>query len=113
MRCSGALVAIILRIFYKHVLGHTGIKEEGCMLPEDVLVALRSSGLPEDEIGLRESLEAHAPGWELFRLTPAAAKRWKCRYRLLMGAGYYDGQTAAEAYARALLALVHPIEGRQ
>ncbi|SRR5579884_1156619 len=74
------------------------------MLPEEVLSALRSHGLPEDEVGLREALEARVPGWELFCLTPAAAKRWKCRYRLLMGAGYYDGQTAAEAYARALLA---------
>lgn len=73
-------------------------------LPDDVLIALRAHALPEDEVGLRVALDAYALGWELFRLTPAAAKRWKCRYRILMDAGYYDGQSAAEAYARALLA---------
>lgn len=77
-------------------------------MPDDVLDALREHALPEDEIGLREALEARVPGWELFCLTPAASKRWKCRYRVLMGAGYYDGATAAEAYARALLATLTP-----
>jgi hypothetical protein len=73
-------------------------------LPEDVAAMLRARGLPLDEVGLRVALEARVPGWDLHRLTPAAAKRWKCRYRLMTGAGFYDGATAAEAYARALLA---------
>ncbi len=74
------------------------------ILPDDLAAALRAHALPLDEVGLREALEARVPGWDLHRLTPAAAKRWKCRYRLLMDAGYYDGASAAEAYARALLA---------
>ncbi|HEX6798183.1 MAG TPA: hypothetical protein VF116_10780 [Ktedonobacterales bacterium] len=57
-----------------------------------------------DEVALRRALERLVPGYNLFRLTPAAAKRWKCRYRILLAQGYYDGQSAAEAYARALLA---------
>lgn len=73
-------------------------------MPDAVLAELRAHHLPEDEVGLREALEARVPGWDLHRLTSAAAKRWKCRYRLLMGSGYFDGATAAEAYARALLA---------
>ena len=73
-------------------------------MPEAILTALQARHLPADEVALREALEARVPGWDLHRLTPAAAKRWKCRYRLLMGNGYYDGATAAEAYARALLA---------
>ena len=43
--------------------------------------------------------------WGIYTIpTPAAVKRWKTRYRLMSGQAYYDGQTAAEAYARALLA---------
>ncbi len=43
--------------------------------------------------------------WGIYTIpTPAAVKRWKTRYRLMSGHAYYDGQTAAEAYARALLA---------
>jgi hypothetical protein len=83
------------------------------VLPDDVVLALQTHGLPGDEVGLREALETRVPGWELFCLTPAAARRWKCRYRLLMGAGYYDGQTAAEAYARALLAVLQVTTGAQ
>lgn len=74
-------------------------------LPEELLADLRARGLPTDEVALRLALEGRAAGWELFCLTPAAAKRWHCRYRLLMAGGYFDGQSAAEAYARALLAL--------
>jgi hypothetical protein len=73
-------------------------------LPEDVAALLRARGLPLDEVGLRVALEARVPGWDLYRLTPAAVKRWKCRYRLMMDAGFFDGATAAEAFARALLA---------
>lgn len=58
-----------------------------------------------DEAGLRRAFEQRVPGYNLFRLTPAAAKRWKCRYRLLFDAGYVDGQTVVEVYARGLLSL--------
>ena len=75
-------------------------------MPEDLLAALHARQLPVDEVGLRELLEAHVPGYDLHRLTPAAAKRWKTRYRLMLGAGYYDGASPAEVYARALLALL-------
>jgi len=75
-------------------------------MPEDLLVALRVRQFPEDEVGLRIVLEAHVAGYDLHRLTPAAAKRWKTRYRLMIDAGYYDGATPAEAYVRALLAVL-------
>lgn len=73
-------------------------------MPDEIAAELYLRGLPTDEVGLREALEARVLGWELFRLTPPAAKRWKCHYRLLMTAGIYDGQTAPECYARGLLA---------
>jgi hypothetical protein len=74
-------------------------------LPDDVVEALRTRGLPvEGEPELRRALEACVAGYSLFRLTPAAARKWKVRYRLMTGDAYYDGQSASEAYARALLA---------
>lgn len=74
-------------------------------LPDELVTRLEAAGiLVRDEVGLRRALEARVPGYDLFRLTPAAAKRWKCRYRILLTQGYHDGQSAAEAYARALLA---------
>ncbi len=73
------------------------------MNPE-ITEALVARRLPTDEVGLRVALDDIVPGWVLYRLTPAAAKRWKCRYRVMIEAGYYDGETVAEAYARALLA---------
>ncbi len=75
------------------------------MNPE-ITEALVARRLPIDEVGLRVALDDIVPGWVLYRLTPAAAKRWKCRYRVMIEAGYYDGETVAEAYARALLAQV-------
>lgn len=72
-------------------------------LPDELAAALARLGVERcDEVSLRQALEAHVLGYNLFRLTPAAVRRWKCRYRILLDAGYYDGQTAAEAYARAL-----------
>jgi len=74
-------------------------------LPGDVAEALARRGVAErDEVALRRALEQRVDGYNLFKLTRAASRRWKCRYRILLGAGYYDGQSAAEAYARALLA---------
>ena len=73
-------------------------------LPPDLVEALSARGLPvEGEVALRRALEARLPGYCLYRLMPAAARRWKTRYRLMAGDAYYDGQTASEAYARALL----------
>ena len=76
-------------------------------LPEDVLVALSERGVTATgEVALRCLLEKYASTYNLFRLSPAAARRWKCRYRVLLEAGYCDGMTVAEAYARALLLLI-------
>jgi hypothetical protein len=75
------------------------------MLPADIVAALRARGLPvAGETRLRQTLEARVPGYSLYQLPPAAVKRWKVRYRLMAADSYYDGQTASEAYARALLA---------
>jgi hypothetical protein len=78
-------------------------------LPPHLEAALRACGLPTaGETELRRALEARVPGYCLYRLMPAAVKRWKARYRLIAGDTYHDGQSAAEAYARALLAASPP-----
>jgi hypothetical protein len=58
------------------------------------------------EVALRIELERRLPAYTLYRLTPAAARRWKCKYRLMFGDTYLDCQTVSEAYARALLAIM-------
>ena len=74
-------------------------------LPPDVVAALDQHGIAaHDEVSLRHELERHLPGYTLYRLTPAAMRRWKARYRIMFEAAYFDSQTVAEAYARALLA---------
>lgn len=76
-------------------------------LPDEVIDALIERGVTEqDEVALRLQFEQRVSGYNLFRLTPAAVKRWKCRYRILLDAGYYDGQSVREVYARALLAVI-------
>jgi hypothetical protein len=81
--------------------------DDDAQFPEELARDLAAAGvLAHDEVGLRRALERRVPGYNLFRLTPAAARRWRCRYRLLLGAGYYDGNSAAEAYGRALLAVL-------
>lgn len=88
-----------------------GTSEPG--LPDELVARLDAAGVAaRDEVELRRALERHVPGYDLFRLTPAAVKRWKCRYRILLIQGYYDGQSAAEAYARALLAAMSADEQR-
>jgi hypothetical protein len=73
--------------------------------PDDLAQALTMRGYTAiDEGALRRALERRVPGYNLYRLTRAAARRWKCRYRILFDAGYCDAQSAAEAYGRALLA---------
>ena len=82
---------------------------EDAPFPEELGRALAERGVgAQDEVSLRRELERRVPGYNLFRLTPAAARRWKCRYRLLLEAGFYDGQSAAEVYGRALLAALTP-----
>jgi hypothetical protein len=74
-------------------------------MPNDVSAALEARNLPTSgETALRVALEGYLLGFCLYRLTPAATKRWRVRYRLMAGPNYYDGQTAAEAHGRALLA---------
>ncbi len=74
---------------------------------DDVMAALAAHGITgvaaDDEVALRRLLEAHVAGYTLYRLTPAAARRWKARYRIMLAATYLDCQSVAEAYARALL----------
>lgn len=75
-------------------------------LAPELAAALVELGITDhDEVSLRRAVEQRVPGYNLFRLTPAAARRWKCRYRLLFDAGYVDGQTTIEVYARGLLSL--------
>ena len=57
-----------------------------------------------DEIALREALEERVETYTLFKLAPWPARRWKCRYRLMMRNDMYDAQSVAEAYALGLLA---------
>ncbi|WIG57310.1 MAG: hypothetical protein OJF49_000054 [Ktedonobacterales bacterium] len=76
-------------------------------LPDQLVRQLTERGVvATDEAALRRALEARVPGYNLFKLTLAATRRWKCRYRILLDAGYYDGQTVEEAYAHALLAVM-------
>jgi hypothetical protein len=92
----------------------TPAPEDEPPLPEDLTAALAARGLPASgEVALRRALEARLPGYSLYRLLPAAVKRWKTRYRLMAGDAYYDGQTPSEAYARALLATTERAESGQ
>jgi hypothetical protein len=75
------------------------------MLPEKLQAQLARCGVTDfSEVALREALEAHAPTYTLIRLADWPARRWKCRYRLMMGEGMYDAQNVPEAYALGLLA---------
>jgi hypothetical protein len=81
-------------------------------LSEELVAALASRGVEvRGEVALRRELERHVDGYNLFRLTRAAARRWECTYRVLCGAGYYDGQSVEEAYARALLVALETASG--
>ena len=75
------------------------------MIPDELHNALAKYNITaREEVALREALEAHADTFTLIKLSPWPARRWKCRYRLLMGEKMYDAQSASEAYAMALLA---------
>jgi hypothetical protein len=80
--------------------------EQDPSLPADVIARLASHDIHmSGEVELRRLLEAHAQTYTLYRLTPAAARKWKARYRIMIGATYLDCQSVAEAYARALLVI--------
>lgn len=75
------------------------------MIPEALQDQLKQHGISEgDEVSLREHLESRVETYTLIKLAPWPARRWKCRYRLLLGDKLYDAQSAAEAYALGLLA---------
>jgi hypothetical protein len=78
------------------------------VLPETLQAQLIDHGIHDfAEVALREALETHTPTYTLIRLADWPARRWKCRYRLMMGDAMYDAQTVPEAYALGLLALLN------
>ena len=75
------------------------------MIPDELHQALAKFNITaREEVALREALETHVDTYTLIKLAPWPARRWKCRYRLLMGDKMHDAQSPAEAYAMALLA---------
>jgi hypothetical protein len=85
-------------------------KERGMLsiLPETLQAQLREQGIHDfAEVALREALEVYAPTYTLIKLADWPARRWKCRYRLMMGDAMYDAQSTPEAYALGLLACLY------
>lgn len=81
------------------------------MLPPELQQQLAHYGIAnQSEIALREVLEAYTETYTLIKLAPWPARRWKCRYRLMMSDQMYDAQTAAEAYALGLLARLDAVK---
>lgn len=75
-------------------------------LPTLLASRLRESGIDQtDEVALRETLESRAPTYTLYRLAPAAARKWNARYRITLGPSYFDAQSVPEAYALGILYL--------
>ena len=75
------------------------------MIPEPLQQQLAQYGITvTGEVALREALEERVETYTLIKLAPWPARRWKCRYRLMMRDHMYDAQSAGEAYALALLA---------
>jgi hypothetical protein len=80
------------------------------MIPEELDRQLAQHGITAiDEVSLREALEARVETYTLIKLAPWPARRWKCKYRLLMGEKMYDAQSVAEAYAMGLHAVLENI----
>ncbi len=80
-------------------------------MPEEVPAALQEQLIPYGihnftEIALRQELETRVSTYTLIRLADWPARRWKCRYRLLLGAAMHDAQTVPEAYALGILATI-------
>jgi hypothetical protein len=83
------------------------------MLPESLSTQLAYYGISGDsETALREALEQYTETYTLIKLAPWPARRWKCHYRLLISDAMYDAQSACEAYAFGLLALLQKKEGQ-
>ena len=80
------------------------------MISAELQAQLAQHGITNyGEVSLREALEAHCQTYTLIKLAPWPARRWKCRYRLMMGDKIHDAQSVAEAYALGLLAVLdHP-----
>lgn len=77
------------------------------MLLETLRTQLLQAGVTDfSEPALREALEARVETYTLIKLAPWASRRWKCRYRLMMGEALYDAQSVAEAYALGIQAAV-------
>jgi hypothetical protein len=77
------------------------------MLPESLRTQLIEAGITDfSEPALREALEARVETYTLIKLAPWASRRWKCRYRLMMGDALYDAQSVIEAYALGIQAAV-------
>ena len=77
------------------------------MLPETLQLQLIHYGITDfGEVALRQALEAYIEMYTLIKLAAWPARRWKCRYRLLMGDAIHDAQSVEEAYALGLLAVL-------
>lgn len=82
------------------------------MIPEQLHKQLIQCGITANgEVALREALEERVETYTLIKLAPWPARRWKCRYRLLIGEKMYDAQSASEAYAMAILAILGDTQG--
>ena len=83
-------------------------------LSPELAARLAEHGLTTaDEVSLRRLLDESVPSWTLIRLNSIAAKRWKARYRLILGEQWYDAATVSNVYALALLALIQAQEDEQ
>ena len=77
------------------------------MLPETLQHQLaRYNIINFDEVSLREALEKRVATYTLIKLAEWPARRWKCRYRLMMGNSMHDAQSVSEAYALGLLGVL-------
>ena len=77
------------------------------MISAELQAQLAQHGITDyGEVSLREALEAHSQTYTLIKLAPWPARRWKCRYRLMIGDKIHDAQSVAEAYALGLLAVL-------
>ncbi len=82
------------------------------MIPEQLHEQLTQHGITASgEVALREALEERTETYTLIKLAPWPARRWKCRYRLLIGDKMYDAQSPSEAYAMAILAILENSHG--
>lgn len=74
-------------------------------LPDELSDQLSAVGILDfSEVALRCLLESQVSAYTVYRLPPAAVRKWKAHYRIMLGATYLDCQSVREAYARAYLA---------